>query len=139
MKKTKVTGIAAVFAALVALFVPGSPVAVHLGGTAGNVPAAVATTSTVAIGPASVVVLFPPTPAPRQCSSRVISSADALWIGFSNTATSALQNGQGFLQVGSTTASQATYSSDLYGCEGWIVRSATNLASSTITITEFRQ
>ncbi len=111
----------------------------QLGGTAGSVPASLATSSQVAIGPASVVVLFPPTPAPRNCASRAITSVDALYISFDNTATATLQASHGFLQTGSTTVPTQIYPAEQFGCGAWIVKSATNAASSSIDIAEFRQ
>lgn len=114
-----------------------------LGGTAGNLPADRATSSTVAVGPA-VVVLFPASPSNRLCASRTVNVVDALWIGFSNTATNTLQSlGIGgvvppaaYLVAASSTAS---FKAEDYGCEAWIARSANGSASSTIGITEFKQ
>jgi len=106
------------------------------GRTPGNLPALLATSSTVEIG-LGVSVLFPATPGRGLCSSRVIGTVDPIVIQFDATATSSLDNPNniGYAQAASTTVS---YSSDDYGCGNWLVKNGVN-SSSTISIAEFRQ
>ena len=133
-KKLTITG---VIALILALLWPGSPLQlVNLGGSPGNLPADTATTSTVAVGPASIVVLFPGTPIARGCTSRAITTfGQPIFIQFDNTATSALTNSQGHWQAASTTVS---YPAEDYGCNDWIVKDAGGTASTSLVITEYR-
>lgn len=133
MKKT----IIAILALLLAAF-GGNQVA-QLGGSPGSLPADFATSSTVAIGQASVVVLFPATASVRPaalCASRTITTkVDSIYISFNNTATATLQASDGHFQAASTTTN---YPAEQYGCDDWIVKGAT-AASSSISISETRQ
>lgn len=138
----KTLGIGGVIALLLAFLFPGSPVQVaHLGGTPGALPATLATTSTVEIGK-SVEVMFATTSAPALCSSRkVVTGSAAILIQMggmngSNYGTTALQLGQGILQAASTSVD---YLSENNGCGAWIVTDMGGVASSNISIFEFRQ
>lgn len=130
MKKLIISLLVLIIAAL------GGSQVTKLGGTPGNLPATLATTSTVAVGQASVVVLFPPAPSNRICAGRVISTIDPLYIGFNNTATATLQNSNG--SIVQSASSTAQYPAEQYGCDAWIVKSA-GTASTSVYIAEFKQ
>jgi len=142
MKKAIISILALLLAAL-----GGSQVA-NLGGSPGNLPSEIATSSTVSVGSKSVNVLFATTTvrlgSNALCSSRVVSTvADPILIQFSPGitegphGTTSLQLGFGHLQAASTTVS---YQAEDYGCGAWIVTGqGASGASTTISVTEFRQ
>ena len=115
-----------------------------LGGTPGNLPGEIATTSTLTVGNKSVNVLIATTTSSfgssAICSTRVISTAGqsiqivSPGVNDGPTGTSTLQNGAGHVQAASTTVA---YDSDKWGCGAFIVMGAG--ATTTITITETRQ
>ena len=105
-------------------------------GAPSGLPTSMATSSTVAMGQATVSTLFATS---TYCTSRVIGTvADAIIIQFSPGiggvyGTSSLQNGFGYVQAASTTVA---YDAGLYGCGAWIARG--NTGSTTLNISEFR-
>ena len=113
----------------------------ELGGSPGNLASDFSTSSTVQISNDSVVVLFPTSTPAGLCASRVIATnSDVILIRFSpveadgRSATTSLQNRQGFVQLASTTVN---YDSSVYGCGAWIV-TGSDSATTSITITEFK-
>ena len=104
----------------------------NLGG-AGEAQGKLATTSTVAIGPKSVIRAFPSS----ACSARVIQTkGEGLYVAFSSgTRGELFTDGNGFFQAASTSKD---YDAKTFGCEDWWVRpdGAAN-ASSSITVKEF--
>lgn len=139
MKKTIISILVLILAAL-----GGSQVA-NLGGAPGNLPANMATTSTVEIGK-SVEVLFATTTAvtnaAKTCAARTVTTGtSAIKWTYAGTekserGTTTLQNGFGFLQAASTTVA---YQSSDFGCGAWVVTEASGLGSSTVTVVETRQ
>ena len=138
MKKT----ILAIFALIVAAF-GGSQVA-NLGGSPGNLPSEVATSSTVEVGRGPSNLIATTTAAfgnNALCSARVITTgSDPIIIAFTGGAegqhaTTSLQLGQGHLQAASSTTN---YDSDVFGCGSWLAASV-GAGSTTVIISESRQ
>mgnify|MGYP001559167240 CR=1 FL=1 len=111
------------------------------GSTAYGFPAELATTSSIEVGD-GVEVLIATTTGTRSCAGRAISVGPIPILFISpgvskgSTGTSTLQLDMGHLQLASTTE---YYSSDEYGCGAWVVRAPGADASTTITVSEFRQ
>ena len=95
-------------------------------------PNSFATTAVYEVGNSVVQITATSSPE-RNCFSRVITTVEAAYIGFSDAATSTLVESRGHIQAASTTV---TYDSGLYGCGVWLLKSA-GVASNTINITEF--
>lgn len=135
MKKVILTILGLILAAF-----GGSQVS-NLGGTPGNLPSDLATSSTVSVGQKSVNVLFATSTPSRPCATRVITTkGDPILflspgVGEGDFGSSSLQNGFGHLQAASSTIS---YRSDEYGCGAWIVMGV-GTGTTTISISEFRQ
>src|SRR3990167_9928336 len=91
-----------------------------------------ATSSIYEVGKVFVQITSTSSPE-RNCHSRVITTVDAAYIGFSESSTSTLAESFGHIQAASTTE---TYDSGIYGCGVWYVKTA-GTASNTIAITEF--
>ena len=133
------------FLALLIAALSGGVVAENLGGSPGNLPATIATTSTISVSDKGVNVLIATTTSSfgsaAICSARIISTAaDPIRIASAGIndiyGTTSLQLGQGIFQAASTTI---VYSSNDFGCDAWIVKGAGASATTTITITETRQ
>lgn len=117
---------------------------VKLGSAQSGLMSTIATSSSVSVGQASVVVLFPSTKAvtnnEQKCSARLVTTdANPIYIGIvqgsaTSTATSTLQLSQGIFQAASTTV---IYDSGQLGCGNWIVKGA-GAATGTVSISESR-
>ena len=95
-----------------------------------GLPATIATTSTVIIGPGNSMTAF----ATSSCSARIISTvAQPVMLTFTDLAGQSPTGVFGHLQGASTTVA---YDSGVYGCN--LVRVYGFVASTTITISESR-
>ena len=135
MKKAIIAILVLILAAL------GGGTMANLGGSPGNLPSDLATTSTAELGTKSVEVVFATSSRGAFCSSRVITTyVDPILLQFSpgvnksNYGSTSLQLGFGHLQAASTTVS---YPAEDYGCGAWIGASV-GVGSTTITISEYK-
>ena len=83
-------------------------------------PDAYATSSVYEVGKVFVQITATSSPE-RNCHSRVITTIDPAYIGFSESSTSTLAESFGHIQAASTTE---TYDSGIYGCGVWYVKTA---------------
>lgn len=100
-------------------------------GAPSGLPATMATTSSVIVGPGNAMTLFATSTA---CATRVISTvAQPIMLTFTDNAGQSPTGIFGHLQAASTTVD---YDSGLYGCG--LVKAYGFVASTTITISESR-
>ena len=139
MKQTIISILLVIIAAL-----GGGAVSTQLGGSPGNLPSQVATSSAMEIGrgPSNLIATTTTVFGNNAlCSARVVTTgSDPIILAFSGGvegqhATTSLQLGQGHLQAASSTV---TYGSDVFGCGAWLAASV-GAGSTTVNITESRQ